>query len=49
LILEGKDPQLEKGVQEAMRLLEKEEFRLKPEPAAPKRWKRPDGWEKSEN
>lgn len=49
LILEGKDPQLERGVQEAMRLLEKEEFQLKPEPAAPKKWKRPEGWEGSKD
>ena len=47
LVLEGHDPQLEKGVEEALKLLEKEgEFKLKPEPAAPVRWKRPEGWEK---
>jgi len=44
LVLEGRDPQLERGVQEAMRLLEKEEFQLQPEPTAPKKWKRPEGW-----
>ncbi len=49
LVLEGKDPQLEKGVQEALRMLQTEEFQLKPEPAAPKKWKRPAGWEKSNN
>ena len=46
LVLEGHDPQLEKGVEEALKLLEKEgEFELKPEPAAPVRWKRPEGWD----
>jgi tricorn protease len=40
----GGDPQLERAVQEALKLLEKEEFKLKPEPAAPIRWKRPDGY-----
>jgi len=49
LILAGKDPQLERGVQEALRLLKINEFELKPEPAAPKKWKRPNGWESSEN
>ncbi len=47
LVLEGRDPQLERGVQEAMRLLKTEEFQLKPEPLAPKKWKRPEGWEES--
>ena len=45
LVLKGKDPQLERGVQEAMRMLQTEEFQLKPEPAAPERWKRPAGYE----
>ena len=46
LVLEGHDPQLEKGVEEALKLLEKEgEFELKPEPAPPVRWKRPEGWD----
>jgi len=44
-LLEGRDPQLERAVAEAMRLLEKEEFQLKPEPAPPVRWKRPTGFE----
>lgn len=44
LLLQGRDPQLERGVQEAMRLLKKGEFKLKPEPAAPIRWKRPKGF-----
>ncbi|MEL7533669.1 MAG: PDZ domain-containing protein, partial [Bacteroidota bacterium] len=42
--LEGHDPQLERAVQEAMRLLETQEFEMKPEPAAPVRWKRPEGF-----
>jgi tricorn protease len=43
-VLNGGDPQLEAAVKEAMRLLQKEEFKLKPEPAPPIRWKRPDGY-----
>jgi tricorn protease len=45
LVLQGKDPQLEKGVEEAMRLLKTEEFEMKPEPAPPIRWKRPEGFD----
>lgn len=45
-VLQGKDPQLERGVQEALRLLETDEFEMKPEPAAPIKWKRPVGYEK---
>ena len=44
LVLQGKDPQLERAVNEALKLLEKETFQLKAEPAAPVRWKRPDGF-----
>lgn len=45
----GNDPQLERAVQEAMNLLKtKGEFQLKPEPKAPVRWKRPEGY-KSDN
>ena len=44
-IVAGKDPQLERAVQEAMKLLKTEEFQIKPEPAAPIRWKRPAGYE----
>ncbi len=44
LVLQGKDPQLEKGVEEAMRLLQQSEFQLKAEPAPPVKWKRPDGF-----
>ena len=46
LVLEGKDPQLEKGVEEALRLLENNEFQLKPEPTPPVKWKRPEGFNK---
>ncbi|QLG45096.1 S41 family peptidase [Costertonia aggregata] len=46
MVLEGKDPQLEKGVEEAMRLLKTKEFTMKPEPAPPVRWKRPEGYNK---
>ncbi|MFP2996986.1 PDZ domain-containing protein [Spongiivirga sp. MCCC 1A20706] len=45
-VLQGKDPQLEAGVKEAMRLLRQGEFQLKPEPAAPIRSKRPAGFKK---
>ncbi len=44
-VLEGKDPQLERGVAEALKLLETQEFKLKPEPKAPVRWKRPEGYD----
>ena len=47
LIMQGKDPQLEAAVKEALRLLEKNEFKMKPEPVAPQRWKRPDGWDRN--
>lgn len=43
-LLAGKDPQLEKGVEEALRLLKTQEFTIKPEPAPPIRWKRPVGY-----
>lgn len=43
-VLAGSDPQLEAAVKEAMHLLKTQEFIMKPEPAAPVRWKRPDGW-----
>ena len=46
LVLEGHDPQLEKAVEEAMRLLKENEFHLKPEPSAPIRSKRPNGFRK---
>ncbi|NAS31832.1 protease [Flavobacteriaceae bacterium R38] len=40
----GVDPQLERAVKEALKLLETQEFKLKPEPAAPIRSKRPAGF-----
>jgi tricorn protease len=45
LVLQGQDPQLEKAVQVALDLLKDNEFELKPEPPAPVRWKRPEGFE----
>ena len=45
-VLQGKDPQLERAVSEAMRLLKNNEFQLKPEPKAPIRSKRPKGYNK---
>ncbi|MBT8205927.1 MAG: protease, partial [Eudoraea sp.] len=44
-VLAGQDPQLEKGVEEAMRLLRSGEFQLKPEPAPPVKWRRPAGYD----
>ncbi len=38
----GRDPQLERAVQEALKLMETESVELKSEPAAPVRWKRPE-------
>ncbi len=45
-VLQGKDPQLEAAVMEALRLLQADPFEMKPEPAAPIRSKRPSGWDK---
>ncbi|WP_439152051.1 S41 family peptidase [Winogradskyella sp.] len=45
---QGNDPQLERAVQEALKLLKGNEFQLQPEPKAPVRWKRPQGY-KSDN
>lgn len=45
-VLMGKDPQLEKAVAEALRLLKGNEFKMKPEPKAPIRSKRPKGFKK---
>jgi tricorn protease len=42
-VLAGKDPQLERAVQEALKLLETKGVKLKEEPAPPVRWKRPGG------
>ena len=38
----GRDAQLEAAVEEALRLLETQSVELKPEPAAPVRYRRPD-------
>ena len=48
LVLQGRDPQLERAVEEALKLLETERFEMKPEPAPPVKWKRPAGWENKE-
>ena len=40
-VIEGRDPQLEAAVKEALRLLETGKVDLKPEPPPPVRWKRP--------
>ncbi|TPV33268.1 protease [Paucihalobacter ruber] len=48
LTSEGRDPQLERGVEEALRLLKENPFQLKPEPAPPIRWKRPAGYDKED-
>lgn len=48
LTSKGIDPQLERGVIEALKLLKGNEFKLMPEPKAPVRWKRPSGY-KSDN
>jgi tricorn protease len=45
-VLNGKDPQLERAVKEALKLLKGNEFKLKPEPKAPVRSKRPKGYKK---
>ena len=42
-VIEGRDPQLERAVKEALRLLETEGIELKPEPKAPIRYFRPKG------
>ncbi len=41
-VMQGRDPQLERAVQEAIKLLETQEVVRQPEPPAPVRWKRPD-------
>jgi tricorn protease len=49
MVLQGHDPQLEKSIEEALRLLKTQEFKMMPEPEAPVRWMRPAGYEKSKN
>ena len=41
-VAEGRDPQLEAAIAEALRRLETEEVELRPEPAPPVRYRRPD-------
>ncbi len=43
-VIDGKDPQLERAINEALRLLKTQEFKMKKEPKAPVRWKRPKGY-----
>lgn len=44
-VLKGHDPQLEAAVAEALKLLTQHEFKMKSEPPAPVRWKRPEGYQ----
>ena len=44
-VIKGRDPQLERGITEALRLLETQRFEMSEEPAAPVRWKRPEGFD----
>jgi len=48
-VLAGHDPQLERAVEEALRLLNLNEFKMKSEPKAPIRSKRPKGYKTSDN
>lgn len=41
-VIKGKDPQLERAVQEALKQIPTQTIQLKPEPPAPVRWKRPN-------
>ena len=45
-VLSGADPQLEAAITEGLKLLESTTFELLPEPAAPIRSLRPEGWDK---
>ncbi len=45
MAMNGRDAQLEKAVEEALKLLKTQEFEMKPEPKAPVRWKRPEGYD----
>ncbi len=49
LVLSGRDPQLEAAVKKALDMLKTEEFIMKPEPAPPVRWKRPEGFDPDKN
>ncbi|HMQ07221.1 MAG TPA: PDZ domain-containing protein [Saprospiraceae bacterium] len=46
LVILGQDPQLEKAVEEALRLMDYLRLELKPEPVPPIRWIKPEGFEK---
>ncbi len=48
MVAQGRDPQLERAVQEALELLKTQRFELKPEPKAPIRSKRPIGFKWNE-
>jgi tricorn protease len=39
----GRDPQLERAIQEALRLLEENPVEFRPEPPPPVRWRMPGG------
>ena len=41
-VIMGRDPQLERAIEEALKLLENESIELKPEPAPPVRYRRPE-------
>jgi tricorn protease len=41
-VINGRDPQLERAVQEALELLKSYEYPVLPTPKDPIRWKRPD-------
>ena len=41
-VIKGRDPQLERGVEEAMKLMKTQGIELKPEPPAPVKYKRPN-------
>ena len=45
----GEDPQLLRGIEEALKLLETKEFKMKKEPKPPIRWKRPKDFKIEEN
>ena len=44
-VSQGKDPQLDKAIEVALQLLTENGIKLQEEPAAPIRWKRPEGFE----
>jgi len=41
-VIKGRDPQLERGVEEAMKLMKTQGIELKPEPPAPVKYRRPN-------